>query len=69
MRTVVNSDLYFKIHKIYHINKEGNYVKCKVTYYYKSNDEVCLWLNPGGVPKNYKLIHTVYENFIPWEGK
>lgn len=62
--TATNSDIYFKICKVYH--KSDDYVKCKVLYFYKSNDQVVGWLNPELRPKNYKLLRSVYDHFIPY---
>ena len=60
--TVYPSDLYFKIQKIYH--KSDDYVKCKMLFFYKSNNEVCQWLNPNFAPKNYKISRKVFDNYV-----
>lgn len=61
MLTIHPSDLYFKIYKIYH--KSDDYVKCKILYFYKSNNNICYWLNPSGRPRNFKIIRNVFDNY------
>jgi len=64
MRTVVNSDLKWKVYKVHHIGE--NYVKLKALFFYKGNGNVCFWLNPMGEPKNFKVLRSVYDN---WESE
>lgn len=63
--TASNSDIFFRIYKVYHKNDE--YVKCKVLYFYKNSGMIVPWLNPEGRPKNYKLIRNVYDSFIEYK--
>ena len=62
MKTIVNSDLMWKIRKIHHRN--DRYVKLKLLFFYKSSGDICYWLNPTGSPKGFKIRR---ENFDNWE--
>ena len=61
MMTTINSDLYWKIIKIHYDGDK--YVKAKLLFFYKSSNQICYWLNPEGVPKNFKIIK---EKFNSW---
>ena len=61
MKTIPSSDLYWRVIKIHHVSKE--YVKVKIIFFYKSNDEVCYWLNPQGKAKGFKINR---DNFNTW---
>lgn len=65
--TPTTSDLYLVVHKVYHISEEKNYIKLKATIKYKSNDEVCYWLNPLGRAKTFKLDLNTYNSFVKYE--
>lgn len=60
-QTIHPSSLYFRIYKVFH--KSDTYIKCKVLYFYKSNNEICTWLNPESKPKTYKLDLKTYNNY------
>jgi hypothetical protein len=63
-KTMPVSDLYFRIYNVYHINDK--YAKCKVMYFYKSNNNICTWLNPDNRPKTYKISRLVYDNMVDY---
>jgi len=58
-----NSDLYFNVHKVYHISERTGKVKMKATCYYKHNNEICHWVTPYGA-KNISIIYEVAKNWI-----
>jgi hypothetical protein len=60
--TIHPSDLYFHIVKVYH--KSEKYVKCKMLFFYKSNNDICYWLNPGGRAKTYKINRNAFDNYV-----
>lgn len=60
LKTKHNSDLYMDIKKVHYIGEK--YVKCKVLFFYKSNKNICYWLNPEGKTKSFKLIKSVYDS-------
>lgn len=62
-RSIYPSDLYCKIIKIYHIGDK--HVSCKLQFFYKTNNEECMWLPR----KNYKIIRSVYDNWEYYEYK
>ena len=61
-KTIHPSDLFFEIYAIY--SKTDEYVKCTVLYFYKSNNQICRWLNPSGRPKKFKINRTVYDSYV-----
>lgn len=61
--TSTNSDLYYQVIAVHHINEEKNYVKLKAKVFYKSNGDLCRWLCPYGA-KNFKLLWDVVKH---WE--
>ena len=61
-KTTYHSDLYWKVHKVYHVG--DTHVKLKMSVYYKSNDSVCEWI---GAYKNCKIIKNVFDHWIDYK--
>jgi len=57
------SDLYWRVYKVHHVGE--THIKLKMITYYKSNNQICTWLNPQNKAKNFKVIKTVAKH---WEG-
>ena len=64
--TATHSDLYWKVHRIYHSNDK--YVKARITFFYKSSNDICGWLSPSGRGKNYKLDKKLTSHWSTYEG-
>ena len=62
MQTTTNSDLKWIVYRVHY--KGDFYVKVKLLFFYKSNNDICLWLNPIGKPKSFKILRENYDN---WE--
>lgn len=60
--TATNSNLYWKVVRVYNIG--DIYSKGKVLFFYKQTNEICGWLNPYHEYKNFKLLTDVVKH---WE--
>jgi hypothetical protein len=65
MRTISNSDLIWKVYKVHHIG--DTYVKAKILFFYKNSKDICYFLNPGGRPKGFKILKSVYKHWETYE--
>jgi len=61
--TATHSDLFVRVHKVYHISERTGKIKMRVSIFYKSNHNLCEWLTPRG-PKNMNFI---YDGVKHWE--
>lgn len=66
--TTTNSDLFWKVYKVYYIGK--NLVKLKIMFFYKSTNNIVWHLNYEGKPKNFKILKKVsqhWETYNPYK--
>lgn len=63
--TATNSDLFWKVYKIYNIN--NTHVKAKIMFFYKSNNNIVWHLNTEGKPKDFKIIKEVANEWTQYD--
>lgn len=63
--TTANSDLFWRVRRVHY--KSVNKFKAKITFYYKSSNEVCLWFNPTGKAKNFKLLMGAVKHWVEYD--
>ena len=63
--TLPQSALFWKVDKVFYVGEK--HIKLKMLVFYKSNRNICQWLNPTLRSKKFKVIKEIAESWEKYE--